>query len=331
MGNNQKTVTVKVPCGLIIGDMQGGDKHSGRCVNYNSKTINRLCRQCNVTGDDSGDPHHKCKKISMNIIKEYVSSNQIHILKELNQHNVHLAWFDVDFGGCPYGVFSAAMPLESLHALEGGLIKNILQILFTQDLKPLGCANLDYLIIEMCTWPRQFYLCNGSNNLMPCLKFKDGVSSLSKISSRDMVGEMFDIFVISLTDKGSKLLIDILTQNFKGNTRKAKTCFYDLKYLFSMILACWSWLQKETYWQRGDNNSKKIAEHSIKTLMITMQKLWPRADGNGWNIPKFHKQLHIPRDIERHGSPQNVYAGPTEKHHKHTKNHTQHTQKDVIV
>jgi hypothetical protein len=65
LGTAQKAlVNVKVPVGLILGDMQGGDKHCGSVVGY-SKTMARLCRQCNIAGDESGDPLVKSRKMSM--------------------------------------------------------------------------------------------------------------------------------------------------------------------------------------------------------------------------------------------------------------------------
>jgi hypothetical protein len=65
LGTTRKAlVNGKVPVGLILGDMQGGDKHCGSVVEY-SKTMAHLCRQCNIVGDESGDPLVKCRKMSM--------------------------------------------------------------------------------------------------------------------------------------------------------------------------------------------------------------------------------------------------------------------------
>jgi len=35
-------------------------------------------------------------------------------------------------------------------------------------------------------------------------------------------------------------------------------------------------------------------------------------DKNGWKLQKFHDMLHIVRDIENYGSPNNVDAAPNE-------------------
>ena len=49
--------------------------------------------------------------------------------------------------------------------------------------------------------------------------------------------------------------------------------------------------------------------------MVELKNFWPRIKGQGWCIPKYHEQLHIPDDIERNGAPHNTNTGPTEHHH----------------
>jgi hypothetical protein len=128
------SVNVKVLVGLILGDIQGGDKHCGSVVGY-SKNMDRLCRQCNIAGDESGDPLVKCKKMSMVKIQQYVLGGEVETLRLISQNIVYSVWFDCDFGGCELGVFSAAMPVKALHAVEGGICKDAAAILFDGDLK----------------------------------------------------------------------------------------------------------------------------------------------------------------------------------------------------
>ena len=59
-----------------------------------------------------------------------VNSNESEKLKALHQYNVQNAWFDIDFGG-PYKIFSAACPIELLHALENGLISKCIKVYIT--------------------------------------------------------------------------------------------------------------------------------------------------------------------------------------------------------
>ena len=38
-----------------------------------------------------------------------------------------------------------------------------------------------------------------------------------------------------------------------------------------------------------------------------------KGKGQGWNLPKFHEQLHIIDDIIWNGAPSGSYSGPLEK------------------
>jgi hypothetical protein len=51
-------------------------------------------------------------------------------LDKINQYHVHNAWFEVFYAGCKYG----ACPVEALHALENGLIKQSLWVLFVDNM-----------------------------------------------------------------------------------------------------------------------------------------------------------------------------------------------------
>ena len=66
----------------------------------------------------------------MKHIQDLVTQNHTEDLKELNQYHVQNVWFKVDFGGCSFGIFSAAYPVEPLDALDNGIIANCLKILF---------------------------------------------------------------------------------------------------------------------------------------------------------------------------------------------------------
>ena len=70
-GENTKKVIMKTSCFFIIGDMQGGDKMVCSSTCY-SNTINRLCRKCDVKGEESGNPHIKYNKIEMKLIQDMV-------------------------------------------------------------------------------------------------------------------------------------------------------------------------------------------------------------------------------------------------------------------
>ena len=84
---------------------------------------------------------------------------------------------------------------------------------------------------------------------------------------------------------------------------------------FQMILCYWMWLKKDTYWKVGDNRTQLQATTAIRKMLSRIIALWPRTEGQGWKLPKFHEQIHVPDDIADNGSPQGSHSGPLEHNH----------------
>lgn len=305
LGGIEQLVNLRIPCVFIIGDMQGGDKICCSSAGYSNK-MSRLCRKCNVRGDQSGDPFVACKRMSMLKILELVDSNNVDALNAINQYNVHSAWFDVGYGGCRFGIFSAACPVEALHALENGLMPDVIKVLFAEEMSPAQLKRLDGLAKALNRVARQRYLTSGSEPLMPRLRWSDGISSLSDLEAKYKVGIMLTIVVLTLQDDGFQLFVEVL-----GSAAKV----HKMRQVFQMILCYWSWLKKDKYWKRGDKEAKHVARSAIQTMLSELMKLWPRKQGNGWEKAKIHEQLHVPDDIERNGAPQGWHSGPTENNH----------------
>ena len=153
-----------------------------------------------------------------------VEYNETEKLKEMNQYNVQNAWFDVDFGGCKYGIFSAVCPVEGLHALENGLILYCLDILFS---KIGSSTKLDDLAKRLTNLPRQKNVSSGSDKDMPRLLWKDGMTSLSCLSAEYKVSLMLTVVVISLQSEGYSYFQKVL-----GSSKKVN----DMQECFQMIL-----------------------------------------------------------------------------------------------
>jgi hypothetical protein len=119
-----------------------------------------------------------------------------------NQYNVHNVWFGVSYGGCRFGIFSAACPIEPLHSLENGIIPDCLSILFKDKMRPALKKELDKIVRNLTLLPRQRFLSSGAEPCMPRLLWKDGVTSLTDLSAKLKVGIMFTIVVVSLREEG---------------------------------------------------------------------------------------------------------------------------------
>jgi hypothetical protein len=132
------------------------------------------------------------------------------------------------------------------------------------------------------------------------------------------------VVVLSLTDDGKALLQKAFTHGDEG--RAGPKRLNDMRYVFSMLLAYWSWLKQEAFWECGDRKAQKKAEWAIRKMLSELMKLWPREAGHGWFKPKIHEQLHVPGDIARNGSPRNTYTGPVENNHLDVKAQATRTQ-----
>ena len=304
-GNVTKVVDLKVPVLFIIGDMQGGDKICTTACHYSNK-MNRLCRKCNVRGRDSGNPLVRCKRISMEKMSQFVNDDDQVTLDRYNQYNVHNAWFDVSYGGCKYGIFSAACPIEPLHSLENGIISVCLLLLFNDEMKGTQKGELDAIVRGLTRLPRQRFSRAGTQPDMPRLLWKDGITSLTDLSAKYRVGIMFTIVVVSLQDEGIIFFTDV----FKSAQR-----LNDMRQVFQMLLTYWVWLKRDTYWKRFNRDAKEGARQAIQVMLVELMRLWPRTRGQGWELAKIHEQLHVPDDIERNGAPQGSNTGPTEHNH----------------
>ena len=304
-GDKQHVANLKVPCFFIIGDMQGGDKMACSSPHY-SHHMQRLCRKCNVKGRDSGDPFVECRKIVSGEVEKLVEQNQEEALKAINQYNVENAWFKVNFGGCAFGIFSAACPVEPLHALENGIIADCLTVLHNRIGSSKLLAELDVLGRRLVSLPRQQQASSGSDKSMPRLLWKDGISKLTDLTAAAKVGIMFTTIVIALQKDGRKLFRKVL-----GSEDAA----VDMIECFQLILCYWSWLKKDTYWERSNYGKMEEATQAIRNMLHQIISLWPREEGQGWNIAKFHEQIHVPDDIFYNGRPQGTHSGPVEHNH----------------
>jgi hypothetical protein len=141
---------------------------------------------------------------------------------------------------------------------------------------------------------------------MPGLLWKDGVTSLVDISAKLKVGIMFTIVVVSLREEGIRFFTQVLGSRQRLN---------EMRQVFQMLLSYWVWLKRESYWKRGDKAAKESARKAISVMLRELIRLWPRVQGQGWELAKIHEQLHVPDDIERNGAPQGSHTGPTEHNH----------------
>jgi hypothetical protein len=158
LGNAHKLVNMKIPVMFIIGDIQGGDTITGRPACYNKFAL-RISRTCDAGPDQLATPLvGSCKRIIMSDVMKLVTDQNWDALAALYQAQHWIAWFDLDYGGNPEGIFSAACPPEALHALENGLFLYVLEELFKEVFKSAVCVFLDRQVYTWNSYPGQHYL-----------------------------------------------------------------------------------------------------------------------------------------------------------------------------
>ena len=79
--------------------------------------------------------------------------------------------------------------------------------------------------------------------------------------------------------------------------------------LFEAMLCFDAWLHLPTFWPEDQEEVGKVeARTSIQKLMKMCKAHIPSENSEKWKFPKFHKLLHIIKDISHFGSPINYCA-----------------------
>jgi hypothetical protein len=175
--------------------------------------------------------HEQLKKI-----QALVEANNMEALRAINQYKVDCAWFHVEYGGYRFGIFSAACPVEALHALENGLMSGCLDILFKEEMTPRQLDQMDKLAKKLGLLDHQCYLMSGSEPLIPGLRWSNGILSLSDLEATYRVGIMLTIVVLTLQDDG----VALFTAAFKDSTAQDA----QMRQVFQMMLCYWMWQKK---------------------------------------------------------------------------------------
>ena len=74
-----------------------------------------------------------------------------------------------------------------------------------------------------------------------------------------------------------------------------------------------SMVKKTKYWKIDNVKASSDALEAIRCMLSRITAFWPREKGQGWDLPKFHEQLHIIDDIIQNAAPSASHTGPMEK------------------
>ena len=151
---------------------------------------------CNATPDFYiNDVCKSCKLLNMNLTQNLVRNQNTKKLNSLLQLTKWQVFFDIDYGGTPRGIFTAALPPEALLALKNGIMLHALKEVFTTLLSPRQSKKNDELIQNWGQLPKQKFFRSYYLQYSQLL-FMDGITILTETSEFTKVGIMFALVLI---------------------------------------------------------------------------------------------------------------------------------------
>ena len=310
----------------IISDAKENDMICGRMSNRSKTT--RLCRDCDILVEESDDPTKKCNFLSMYDIQRMNAEGLKNMsFKKIEPHN---AFRYMNFGNNPYGI-NGATPAEPLHQILGGVVERLPSTLLDR-LSEVQVKLLDnHASLIAIHFSRQ-----SDRDFYSLRLFKNGISSVSKLTSKEKASRLLIIYLTLLTTDFEKEVCNKRARkprddddNTQGPiiTRNEYNAWV-LIFEETMILVQWVYLEEhpKAVFKGG---RKSVAATRLRSYMELYKSSAYRKTGMGLKILKFHQISHLWWIIRIFGSLLNVDSGRGEHSHKKKKKIGSHTQKRV--
>jgi len=198
----------------------------GRYLAY--ANVPRICRACDVTPEESDDPYHECRFLSMSDLnaksrlalglykpKEYglelqlegLSNNEQedlkieahNNLKQLSQHMHINAFEDVWLGSNTYGLLES-LPHDMIHAFLHGVLMYVIEVIMS-PLNPTEKYKLDKIVDEIVVPVR-----SSVKKHFPRCSFSRGITNLSLLTADERAGVAFVLALVAASRPGSEML-----------------------------------------------------------------------------------------------------------------------------
>ena len=151
---------------------------------------------------------------------------------------------------------------------------------------------------------RVFYaIQRQSERDFPRGSIRNGIIDDTKCQSEERKGNLFLLLCIANTTLGGENLKSAL-----GYDDKEWKCW--MKFV-KLYLSMEEWFH--------DSNPKEEVDEArnlIANVLTALQRMFPRPNGNGYNIPKMHGMTKFQFYIKRYGTAMNFYGGTGESAHK---------------
>ena len=339
LGENQRLMNVVCCVSHVILDGAGADKitcrHKGNVEQYN-----RISRGCDCSFEESDNTFVNCCPVSQARIiqgyhqlkwsKTYMDKDVGHFQKTIVEscaiHPCENAFWTIDFGASPNGMYSGPLTIDSMHAFEEGNNGRILVLLLgEQKSSHRFCARVDNIVdqrLRNASVPRQ-----SSSKRLPRMCFSRGISSLSNLAAHERVGVMcaLTLVSISLEAKGNGDII--MGRKLEGCPSEKRTAVMNRVVFCQLALLYHCWVDNgphDVLFVDNSHRSERAIANQVHiqdavSLIGEYQKItFPRNQGNGHKTQKFHDWYkHMIPSIVHAGNGRRIKADTSEKMHKY--------------
>ncbi len=321
LGGKNHRVVFKIAVQVIIGDCVGLDK---LCLHKGSShdKAKCLCRDCNVSPEDSENPQHICQFTRRSDV-ENKSDDE---LQEISKKSISNAFSDVYFGARNLSIFECTPP-EPLHQMLLGLVKYLANEFFeviTLSMKKKISLCVKH-IYKNCS--RQ-----SSRNFPSLASIQNCVSNPGTLSASEQYSRLFAIF-IAMNIPGIFEYIATTKRKVRNVDRKTddEPLFIDVDMLGINGTRQWMLLIEHTLcfyqWLMEPCHKLNDIEHTtlddgtiiesrgmtrLRRYLQNYHDLMKDRSGRGCKINKFHQTLHYIVQILKDGSVLNIDTGRPE-------------------
>jgi hypothetical protein len=243
--------------------------------------------------------------------------------KQISQHMIHPSYYRFEFGGSSEGIHGA-LPFEILHVYYLGLMKYLLDFIYRYaevpkdlkqwhdmriikqeggvlDKKPSIDKNLrnpNKIKFRAAVFENRFRQVMGAANRqsdrsMPRMPFKNGVTSLTRLTGQEYPG----LCLLTMVCLESLLKL--------SDEEEAQKVESDMALLLWLSLSLEQLLTQDNY---SELEVKSISVKLTKYLELFQSTVGPWRElmsSCGLRLVKFHAMKHFPRQIRNYGTPHN--------------------------
>jgi len=304
-------VTVKPWIHFIAGDTSG---HNNLVGQFNSSNSTYPYRDCKCLLTQMSDPIPQCNLITIADVNCARSNGS---LADLGLHCINNAFEKVPFSDLVHGIFGC-IPAEMLHVSGNGIMQYQLdvinEIISAGSNKRSTLHRLDILHQNLVKDASR-----QSEQDMPRMSDRNGVTDGTKMSASERVGNMFLVLCALHTELGKEI--------FSDGCNESGISMQQIKDCLKLQLGFERWVNDSNHRADVERATSLVAE-----LISRIQSSFPRTGGNQWCIPKMHSLAKMIHYMKQFGKAKNFSGQVGERVLKSiVKDNAQQTQRRVNV